>query len=173
MFGWFKRRREAKRLYEEDVELAEAAPRLHGVNLLEWQYLGRTVISYKDPDSDAVSSSATFFAFCGHEDTNKRHFVLIPHSKYISFDTHTWVLEHAALWEIGERNLWDVVVAEPSKWLRNYMLETFNEVWSQDVKWWVSKNTPAPRKKTKLELVKDVGSDNNVVKLDFKKPETT
>lgn len=174
MLKWFKDRREAKRQFEEDVALAEAAPRLHGVNLNDWRYLGRTVISYVDHDTKAISASATVFSFCAHEDTNQRHFVVIPHSKYTDFDTHTWVSEHAALWQIGERELWETIGAEPSRWLREYMLEKHDMLWSSDDSWWVSKNTP--KKKPKLELIKDSASDNNVVELDFskaKKPENT
>lgn len=169
MFGLFKskKRKEAERLYQEDLERAENARRLHGVNLDEWRYLGRTVISYVDHGTDDINSSATVFAFCGINDMDDRHFIVKPHSKYSDFSYHTWVLEHANLWEIGERRLWEIIGAEPSQWLCEYMDEQFGEVWSQEAKWWIKKGTQ-PKKKPKLELVKD---DNNVVKLDFaKKP---
>lgn len=169
MLGLFKskKRKEAEQLYEEDLKRAETARRLHGVRLDEWRYLGRTVISYVDHGSTEPTSSATVFAFCGIDNTDDRHFVVKPHSKYSEFDYHTWVLEHAKLWEIGERKLWEIIGAEPSKWLREHMDESFGEVWDNDINWWVKKGIQ-PKRKPKLELVKD---DNNVVKLDFaKKP---
>jgi hypothetical protein len=181
MFGWLtakrKARNAAREQFENDLKRSESAPRLHGVNLLDWRYLGRTVISYVDGNTNEVTSNGSVFSFCGHEDTNKRHFVVIPHSKYSSFDTHTWVLEHAALWEIGERELWEIVGSEPSRWLSEYMLDNHNHLWSLEDRRWYPKGTPAPKKKPKLELVKDVAADNNVVTLDFKgkskEPETT
>lgn len=174
MFNWFKQRRAAKRLYEEDLAKAEHAPRLHGINLLEWRYVGRTVISYCDPFSKEITSSATVFGFCKIDNIDQRRFVVTPHGQHCHFDYHTWVTEHASLWAIGERSLWDIAGTEPSRWLKDHMLETYDELWSHDTGWWVKKGT-LPKKKANLVLVKDAVSDN-VVRLDFKKskkPENT
>lgn len=165
---WFKDRSEAKRLVEMDLEFAKNAARLHGVNLSEWRYLGRTVISYRDGGTNEITASATAFGFCGIDDTDRRQCVVVPHGRYGSFDHHTWVSEHAALWKIGERNLWEIASSEPSQWLREYMLDKHDELWSTDDNWWVKKNTQ--RKKNKLALVREEESGNNVVKLEFKKP---
>jgi len=173
MLSWFRRYRAAKRLYEEDLAKAKHAPRLHGINLLEWRYLGRTVISYSDPFTKEITSSATVFGFCKMEDTNQRQFVVTPHGRHCHFDYHTWVTEHAALWAIGERSLWEIAGTEPSRWLQEHMLEEYDELWSHETNWWVKKGT-LPKKKAKLEVVKDAVSDN-VVHHDFKskKPEKT
>lgn len=164
MFRWLRKRNEAKRQFMKDVAAAEAAPRLHGVNLVDWAYLGRTIVAYTN---DLGRDEATVFSFCLRNDTDKRKFVVMPRSKYTEFDRHPWVMEHAALWKIGERELWATVANEPSRWLQEHMLERFNEVWCHETNWWIKKGTQ-PKKKPKLELVKDATTDNNVVKLDFK-----
>jgi len=169
MFSWYQKRRKARKQFEMDIAAATVAPRLHGVNLVDWAYLGRTTIAYSD--TNGIKDEASVFSFCRRDDTDKRQFVVIPHSKYGNFDRHTWLIEHAALWQIGERQLWATVANEPGQWLRDYMLEKYNEVWSADDNWWVRDDSaPVPRKKTKLELVKSQPSDSNVVMVDFSKP---
>lgn len=169
MLKWYREKKKAKeeaeKLYQQDLDFAASSPRLHGVNLLEWRYLGRTVISYCDEETKAITSSTNIFGFCKIDDVNQRQFVVAPAGRYNPFEYHTWVTEHAALWKIGERELWTIATTEPSKWLKEHMLETYDELWSVDDNWWVKKGTQ-PKRKPKLELVKD---DNNVVKLDFAK----
>lgn len=171
MLRWLRERNAAKEQFRKDIELSEMAPRLHGVNLLEWRYLGRTVVSYVDADN-RTNAQASLFSFCGVDDTDDRHFIVIPHQKYENFQYHTYVLEHAALWKIGERRLWEIVGTEPSKWLRDYMFEHFKEVWSNETNWWAADGAaPVAKKQSKLRLVEPPAdsTNNNVVKVDFSK----
>ena len=145
MLGWFRKRREARKQFENDVAMATNAPRLHGVNLVDWAYLGRTTIAYADPDGS--KDEASVFSFCLRVDNDKRKFVVIPHRKYGNFDRHTWIIEHAALWQIGERQIWATVSSEPGQWLRDYMLENYNEIWCNDSNWWI-KNEETPKRRS-------------------------
>lgn len=167
MFKWLRERSEAKKQFLDDVAAAKAAPRLHGVNLTEWAYLGRTVVAYSN---QLGKDEATVFSFCLRDDTDKRKFIVMPHSKHTEFDRHPWVMEHAALWKIGERDLWATVANEPSRWLREYMLNTFDDVWCNETGWWIKNgSTPAKKKRAKLTLVEEPNAESNVVMLDFNK----
>lgn len=166
MWGWIRKRSEAKAQLKRDMELSENAPRLHGVNLDDWRYLGRTEVSYVD-DRKVATAKATLFAFCGTDDTDDRHFIVMPHQPHVSFDRHTFVMEHAALWVIGERKLWEIVGDEPSQWLHDHMWERFNAVWSDKAKW-VVKDAHTPKAETKT-APKNTEMDGNVVKVDFSK----
>lgn len=168
MIKWFRKRKAARQQFLKDVASSAEAPRLHGVNLVDWAYLGRTTVAYTN---DLGKDEATVFSFCLREDTDKRKFVVIPHNKYGDFDRHTWVMEHAALWKIGERELWATVSHEPSRWLKDYMLENHDDVWCDETSWWIKNgSTPTPKKKkANLKLVTDPEPESNVVTLDFGK----
>lgn len=176
MIKWFKNRRIAIEQFRKDIELSAVAPRLHNINLNEWRYLGRTVLSFTDEDN-IPSAKATLFSFCSTNDIDNRRFIIIPHqleNQWADFDYHTYVIEHASLWKIGERDLWDIVGTEPSRWLREYMFETHGITWDVNASWWSNgtvspKSLPKNKKNSMLKLVEPPNDETNVVRVTFGK----
>lgn len=168
LFNYFAKK------YEEDE-----TPRLHGVNLNEWRYLGRSKIAFTYSDANH-SDEAHLFFFCGINDLDKRKYIIVPDSttSYIRqrFESHPWVTNTAELWKVNESNLYQVIHTEPSKWLREKMLEEYKCVWSNEKNWWITdenakyesaKRTQAKKKpKEELEVTP---IEDNVVKIEFKK----
>ena len=168
-----------RRQYAIDLQASSDAPRLHGVNLKQWHYLGLSTISFAYTDDTRVDTAYLFF-FCSRNDEDLRKYVLITDniSKYLQdkFDHHPWIIEKAELWIAGERKLYDPINKEPSLYLKDKMLEEYKVVWSTEKNWWVSnedakyqsaKKTQAKKKPKEEPEVTTV--EDNVVKIEFKK----
>lgn len=165
----------------EDVKAALDAPRLHGVNLDEWTYLGRSTISFTYYDSKH-QDNANVFMFCKKDDTSTRKFVVVSGSNYMTekFMTHPWIVETASLWQAGERDIYHPIHSEPSNWLKDYMLEQHKCVWSTEKKWWDTNDTAkyesarkTQAKKKPKEEPEILPVEDNIVKINFNKDEET
>ena len=123
MFSWWKKSREDER-----------APKFMGVRLDKNHYLGYSKIRYIDEEDEERSCCLIHF-FVNKEDHTKRKFVY-DGSNESDFYNHGWMI-NARMWKINERELYRAVITFPSKWLREYMLQEYNNVWSDEKKWWV------------------------------------
>lgn len=175
IFNYFAKRKQ----YIKDINASNEAPRLHGVNLEQWHYLGRSDISFSYLDS-AHEDKAYVFFFCSVDDDDIRKYVMVPdnNSKYRQdkFDHHPWIINTAELWLAGERNLYDPINNEPSRYLKEKMLEEYSVAWSTEKNWWVSnedvkyqsaKKSQAKKKPKEEPEVTTV--QDNIVKIEFKK----
>jgi hypothetical protein len=173
MLSWLKKKyAEYKASCARSLELANA-PRLHGVNLGVYNYLGRSEIHFEYTDAEYKDHASVFF-FANKKDNDKRKYVIVPTQSHMlpRFQSHPWIVKNAELWLVGERSLYDVVRDEPSTFLKDYIAENFDgEVWSNETKWWVSSDKIKYNKaKAKQDKKKEkLTEENNVVKLEFKK----
>lgn len=172
-----------RKAYQKDMETAAGAPRLHGVNLNEWRYVGRSIIKFTYTDAKH-SDDATVFFFCRVNDLAKRNYVIVADgvSSYMRerFASHPWVTNTAELWKANERDLYQAIHSEPSIWLKERMLEEHQCVWSNEKSWWVSddaaKYESAKKTQTKKKPKEEpeiLPVEDNVVKIKFKKDEET
>lgn len=171
MFHWIKK---AYAEYKASTAL-DNAKNLHGVNLNEWNYLGRSKIKFVYSNSDAAEEAGVYL-FCKVGDIHKRKYVIKPNDagKYMcdKFQNHPWISELADLWIIGEKDLYEPVKDEPSKFLKEYMKEHHDSVWSTEELWWVNAvKSVSPPPKTNKKKTNKLSTDDNVVKVDFKKEE--
>ena len=104
-----------------------------GVRLDKNHYLGYSKIRYID-EEDKERSCCLIHFFVNKEDHTKRKFVY-DGSNESDFYNHSWMI-NARMWKINERELYRAVITFPSKWLREYMLQEYNNVWSDEKKWW-------------------------------------
>lgn len=170
MFSRLSRWIIGRKKLNDDVKAALNAPRLHGVNLNIWQYLGRTIVKFTYTDIDS-SDDANVFFFCKKGDNDARKFIVVPNSNmsYMQdkFMHHPWVVETASLWEVGERELYHIVNKEPSNWLKEYMLENHACVWSNQTHWWVDCDTAKFQSAKKSQSKKKPKIEDNIIKIDF------
>ena len=153
MFGWFKKRK-------------QTAPvrALHGFDLDQWHFLGRTTIQYSN-SSNVVYSEADVFFFLNKTTAERRY--VIPAGK--SWDHHNMVLGSIQLWSIGELGL-ITVIHKPSQWLKQHVWDTRQYVWSEEQGWWVRGN--AAQYQAAVEAQKNqprVATDENVIAVEFRK----
>lgn len=165
-------------LYREDIKLAGTAPRLHGVNLNQWHFLGRTKISFTFKNTNKLDDELNVFLFCHKDDYNKRHYTLVSQSKFQleRFQHHQWITNTAELWKANQKNLYSVVYDEPSSFLCNYMLEKYQAVWDDKKNWWVqneqSKYESAQKKQNnRKKTARPALEETNIVKINFEKKE--
>lgn len=172
-----------RKAYQKDVEAAAEAPRLHGVNLNEWHYVGRSMISFNYNDTKHVDEASVFF-FCGIDDLTKRKYVMIVDnpSSYMHqrFEHHPWLTNKAELWKANEIELYQAIHTQPSKWLCERMLVDHQCVWSNEKSWWISDDAAkyesakkSQAKKKPKEEPEILPVEDNVVKIKFKKDEET
>lgn len=166
----------AKALYEEDLRKAADAPRLHGFNLNDWDYLGYTEISitYSDIKHKEVAQ-IFFFMLKGNE--TKRKFVVKAKSLQKEFEQHAWVSGTACLWAANEKEWYQAVTNHPSKYSKERMLTEHACEWDYDKNWWVSTSATkyAAASKSQQDTTKEespvVAVEDNVLKVNFKKEE--
>lgn len=189
--GWFKNLGEKRRLKKEfaikqaeaevlrieDLKKVHEAPRLHGYNLKEWNYLGYTEISIAYSDAGYKEVCQVFF-FMDKEDEDVRQYVLKSKALHKDFKNHAWVTRNADLWAAAEIEWYQPISDNPSRYTRARILEEFNSVWSNEKKWWVSndaaKYEAAKQKQKKQETEEEekvVAVEDNVLTVNFKKDE--
>ncbi len=105
---------------------------IFGVDLEDWHYLG-TCTSPK-----TISTVALFLS----KSSNERMYVnfLNGGKKYYynsMSEYSNWNHTTFEKWRIGERNIHDIFLSEPSKYLRKYMMDAYDHVWSREKEWWV------------------------------------
>lgn len=160
-------------------EAEPASPRLHGVDLNKWHYLGHSDVSFTYIDSTHTDNAYVFF-FCSRDDEDLRKYVLIAdnNAKHIQdkFSHHPWVIKTAELWLAGERHLYEPINNEPSLYLKDKMLEEHKAVWSKEKNWWVSNEDAkyqsakkSQAKKKPKEEPEVIPVEDNIVKIEFKR----
>lgn len=129
-------------------------PRLMGVNLNRWHYLGMTKLTITIQNTNDVYDEAWVYLFCKKNDFSQRKFIV---EKNVSthFKTHKWITNYIPLWVAGEYPLYHAIADEPSVWLREYMLDEHNCLWDNDTNNWYDNNRPT------------IETEGNVVKLSF------
>jgi hypothetical protein len=142
MFNWWKKRQEARN-----------APIFLGIRLDQNHYLGYTTIQYSNSSEKIISTCNVHF-FVNKENHSKRYFKYDPDN--IDFYNHSWILTVAELWRINEKYLHGPIREFPSKWLKEYMLEEYDAIWSDDKKLWID------NLENKIEYKKD-----NIIKVKF------
>lgn len=168
-----------RRQHAIDLQASSDAPRLHGVNLNKWRYVGCSIIKFNYTDKK-YTDDATVFFFCGIDDLKKRKYVVITDdiSNYMRerFQSHPWITNTAELWKANEREIYQAIHTEPSIWLKEKMLEEHKCVWSSEKNWWVSNEdakyqsaTKSQAKKKPKEEPEVIPVEDNVVKIEFKK----
>jgi hypothetical protein len=175
---YFNRRKQ----YKNDLAAVDTAPRLHGVNLNTWQYVGKSEISFtyvSEGVSFKEADKAYVFLFSKKDDETSRKYVLVPdsNSSYLldKFKKHPWITNEAEMWKVCEREIYQSINDEPSKWLKEKMLEEYKCVWSNETRWWVNnddaKYESAKKTQTKKKPKEEplLLEDGNIVKLEFKK----
>lgn len=176
MWNWFlspagrqkkQEKMEAAKKLQFDLKITAEAPRLHGINLNDFHYLGLTQIFYVNEHSVKTNASIFFFV---HKTTSLRKFVLKSPAGYWKtiFENHDWVTTEAELWAANERDLYQIIRSEPSNYLEEYMLEKYDSVWDMESKWWKKSNKyDSAVKKASKETHQKVKSEGNILKLDF------
>jgi len=173
-----KRKQEAQQKLEQDLANAVNAPRLHGVNLNEFHYLGMTKLSIENREGNKVYGRVYFFV---HKETQVRKYIVKGTSQWLTeqFEQHQWVIVEGELWAAGEREIYQSVYDEPSRYLKSHMMELGSWVWGVDKKWWVVASQDAKyaaattQQKTKEEKPEARLVRDNVVKVSFKKDDAT
>lgn len=167
MFGWFRK----KEVYQPNM--------FEGVDLNDWAYLGYTKISYHD-ENKVETASARIMFFCAYVSDD-------PEDETLDIDTRMWVfsttscpelfkyhhyIDQLNLWRIGETPIFDCISVS-SLALREYMLNTYDYVWSPEKKKWVENQSVEDAKyKDALDNQKKSSklvTDENIVKVEFKK----
>jgi hypothetical protein len=142
MFSWWKKRREAKN-----------ASKFLGVRLDRNHYLGYTKISYTGDTKEPIYTCNIHF-FVDKNDFTKRRYEYECENEN-QFYYHCWMI-NAKLWKLNERELYRPIRDFPSTWLKKYMLDEYNCVWSDDKKWWID------NLEDKIE-----SKDDNIIKVNF------
>lgn len=142
-----KKYREDRDLYLLDLSRAASANRFFDVNIDENHYLGCTRISIND-------LHAYVYFFCDKSDLLKRFYVVKSSSTHYKneFECHLW-LKQAELWKIGEYDIYQPVITEPSVFLSEYMLEHFQVTWDTDTRWWKNQNAE-PKQNDSTNIIK-------------------
>lgn len=142
MISWWKKRREAKN-----------APKFLGVRLDTNHYLGFATISYTNEEGKNTRTCNIHF-FVDKNDFTKR--IYEYEGEYEKqFYYHGWMVK-ARMWRLNEKELYFPVTTFQSKWLKKYMLDEYNCIWSDEKKWWID------------NLVDKIESkEDNIIKVNF------
>ena len=153
MFGFFKSKKK-----EETY-----TPMLHGVNLNKWHYLGKINLTFTS------GSSCMAFLFAKKDNLDIRCYKLPTDIAGFFKENHSFIINALDTWVIGEKELYSYVKLEPSKWLSEYMLNTYNSVWDTSTNWWVSsENAKYNKSVTQQKKTKPIEKDNAVIQVDFR-----
>ena len=130
-------------------------------DLNEWNYLGRTSISYTR--DGMIDSSTDIFFFCAKDDTNVRSYHVV---KEKMFETHDWITRLAEPWRVGFKDLYSVIFDEPSPFLEEYMLRNHKHKWDNESNCWKISDTSKyeAAQKEQSEKKKVVTVTENVLK---------
>jgi len=145
MFGWFKKQNT-----------------LHGFDLDQWHYLGKTEIRYVNKE-DVVTERADVFFFLNKTTAERKY--TIPAGSI--WNTHNMVIGRIQLWRIGEIALFSII-HQPSSWLKQYVWEKHQCVWSDEKSWWVSNDNTQYQAAVEAQKNQSKSSnDAKVVEVDF------
>lgn len=148
-------------------------PSLYGYRLDRWHFLGTTEMSFTNNGEDVAWLRATV-AFFLHKRKLLRSFKVVgiadlSHHRRQQIMNHPFYVRAAEQWAAGEHSIqWPVV--EPSGYLSNYMREEFGWRWDYTDKRWVLIEAE-PEKRPPIRLRKKHASKDNIVVIDFTKPD--
>jgi hypothetical protein len=106
---------------------------LHGVNLVENNYLGQLQFKWTNKDADDIVFTA--FLFCDRFDDRKRQVVVVSKVSH-DYSKHPYWTGTIQVWQAGEGYLYDCNWTAPGEYLINYMMFKYEHYWSaKDHKW--------------------------------------
>ena len=165
--SWSKRRSSNSKTVEVEEECDAWTNEFQGLDLDEWMYLGFTELQLD-------SKPYILHMFCQYEDHSKRAVRIqgTEHSIKLIQDYHTYYQKYTQPWSMGDGEIY-FYVTNPSRFLKQYMLDTWAHEWDRETKWWIpsdnAKYRSAQSRQTRTEK-KEVAvteTEENVVKVDF------
>lgn len=118
MLSWLSRLFSQKEDYRSD----DQAEYIAGVNLNDWNYLGYTLISFTDTETEKTVGTAIVHGFV-HKKTNKRDFKVeeIFENPWTGFSKHEFIVMTMNVWKAQEIVSLAGPFTMPSRYLKDYM----------------------------------------------------
>lgn len=115
-------------------------PELYGFDLTIWNFLGETHFKWIDPSTNKPYGENKVFLFCRKDNIRIRDFYIIWSSEFRNVSKeHNFYTNILALWKSGEKEIYNIYLDKPSKFLHDYMESKYNHVWDTKDKKWIKK----------------------------------